>query len=269
MYAQEITIPNLNKRVTDLTGTLHQNEVVHLESKLKKLEDQKGSQLVVLILPTTGDETIEQFGIRLAEDWKIGRKDVDDGAILIIAKNDRKLRIEVGYGLEGVIPDAYAKRIIEQIIVPQFKTGDFYHGIDQGVDALISLINGEELPIKEETHSNRTNIGKYMVVLLPFGIVVFGIINYVLKKAIGKVQGSMLTTVIVVLLVWFFTNLAIGIFVGFISLIFLNTPGGRGGSGGGYYGGYRGGGFSGGGGFGGGFIGGGGSFGGGGASGGW
>src|SRR5262249_42609472 len=127
-------------RVTDLTGTLSAPQIQSLESRLRDFEQAKGSQIAVLILPTTQPETIEQFSIRLAEAWKIGRTRVDDGVILIVAKNDRKLRIEVGRGLEGAIPDAVAKRIVSDVIAPRFKAGDFYGGVSAGCDALMKLI---------------------------------------------------------------------------------------------------------------------------------
>lgn len=272
IIGQQIDIPSLNSRVTDLTHTLVKSEKDLLENKLKNFENQKGSQIAILIIPSTGNETIEQFGIRLAESWMIGRQEIDDGVILIIAKNDRKLRIEVGYGLEGAIPDAYAKRIIEQIIVPQFKSGDYYHGIDQGVDALISLINGEELPASDTRNQTRSNsqifIRNYISFLFPLVFIIFAALNYILKKKLGKIRGSLVTTSIIIVLVWIISNIMFGIFVGLISLVFLNISG-RSGSGSyrggaGFGGGFSSGGFG-----GGGFSGGGGSFGGGGASGGW
>src|SRR6185295_10628044 len=116
------------------------------EQKLAAFEARKGSQIAVLIVPTTRPEAIEPYSIRVVEQWKLGRKGVDDGALLLVAKNDRALRIEVGYGLEGVLPDATANRIIEDIIVPRFKTGDLYAGVDAGVDAMIKVVDGEPLP---------------------------------------------------------------------------------------------------------------------------
>src|SRR5574340_907947 len=125
----DVAVPPLKSRVTDLTGTLSANEAVQLEQKLAAFEEKKGSQIAVLIVPTTQPETIEQYAIRVAEAWKLGRKGVDDGVLLLIAKNDRTLRIEVGYGLEGVLPDAIAKRIIDELIVPAFRQGDFAAGL--------------------------------------------------------------------------------------------------------------------------------------------
>lgn len=142
----QVALAELSRRVTDLTGTLSASQVATLEKSLAAFETKKGSQIAVLIVPTTQPEAIEQFGIRVAEKWKLGRADVDDGLILIVAKNDRKLRIEVGYGLEGAIPDAVARRVIDEVITPYFKTDDFNGGIDAGVQQLMRLIEGESLP---------------------------------------------------------------------------------------------------------------------------
>ena len=149
-----VEVPKLSARVTDLTGTLSAGQAQALEAKLAAFEAKKGSQIAVLIVPTTQPEDIAEFGIKVADLWRIGRKDVDDGIILIVAKNDRKLRLEVGYGLEGVIPDAIAKRIIAETITPYFKTGDFAGGIDAGVNQIIGLIEGEQLPVPKATQQD-------------------------------------------------------------------------------------------------------------------
>ncbi|MHB1144861.1 MAG: TPM domain-containing protein [Thiobacillus sp.] len=142
----QVAVPDLSRRVTDLTATLSADQVATLESKLAAFEAQKGSQIAVLILPTTQPEDIAAFGIRVAEQWKIGRDKFDDGVILIVARDDRTLRLEVGYGLEGAIPDAIAKRVIAETITPYFKAGDFHGGIDAGIQQLMRLIEGESLP---------------------------------------------------------------------------------------------------------------------------
>ncbi len=142
----QVAVPELSRRVTDLTRTLNADQVAALESRLATFEAKNGSQIAVLIVPTTEPEDIAQFGIRVAEQWKVGRAKIDDGVILIVAKNDRKLRIEVGYGLEGAIPDAVAKRVIAEVITPFFKAGDFHGGIDAGVQQLARLVEGEDLP---------------------------------------------------------------------------------------------------------------------------
>lgn len=143
----QIAVPELKSRVTDLTATLSSTDIARLDQKLATFENEKGSQIAILIVPTTQPESIEQYSIRVVEHWQLGRRKVDDGALLIVAKNDRALRIEVGYGLEGVLPDARAKQIIEQIIIPQFKNNNFSLGIEAGVDAMLRLIQGESLPL--------------------------------------------------------------------------------------------------------------------------
>ena len=142
----QVAVPELSRRVTDLTATLSAEQVAALESRLAAFEAQKGSQIAVLLVPTTQPEDIAAFAIRVAEQWRVGREKIDDGVILIVAKNDRTLRLEVGYGLEGAIPDAIAKRVIAETITPYFKSGDFYGGIEAGMQQLMRLIEGEPLP---------------------------------------------------------------------------------------------------------------------------
>jgi uncharacterized protein len=141
-----LPLPALTARVTDLTGTLTAGDLTELEAKLTSFEARKGSQVTLLVLPTTQPETIEQFGVRLFEAWKIGRKGADDGVILVVATDDRRLRIEVGYGLEGVLNDATAKRIIDETIAPRFKAGDIPGGIKAGIDSILVVVDTEQLP---------------------------------------------------------------------------------------------------------------------------
>lgn len=266
-----VPVPELKSRVTDQTNSLADPELRSLESKLAAFEKAKGSQIVVLIVPTTGDETIEQFGIRVADQWKIGRDGVDDGIIFLVAMQDRKLRIEVGYGLEGAVPDALAKRIITQIVTPEFRSGHFYDGINDGVDAIIGLVNGEDLPVvsTQNPGSSRRSAPKFSYLLIILGLISFSVINTLLKKKMGKFPGALVTAILIFVSTWLIINIAAAIFATIVLSSIINIPhgGGRGGRmGGGFYGGGfgRGGGFS-----GGGFSGGGGGFGGGGASGGW
>lgn len=272
-FAQDVELPRLSSRVTDLTGTLNAAEINILEQKLQNYESDRGSQLVVVLINSTGEETIEQFSIRLAEAWKIGRKGVDDGVIMLFAMEDRKMRIEVGYGLEGALTDALSKRIITNVITPEFRSGHFFKGIDRGVDVIISAVSGEELPpmVQESRSGGKKSIRKLVPVLLIFVFVFTATIKSILTKKIGRGKATGLSALIIFILGWIFISLSAGIFIAVISSIFMNVPsnGGRGRRGGGMYwgGGYGGGGFSGGG--GGGFSGGGGGFGGGGASGGW
>ena len=147
--AAEVAVPPLVGRVVDQTGTLSSGDVASLQQTLRDFEARKGSQIAVLIVPTTAPETIEQYSLRVAEIWKIGRKKIDDGALVVVAKDDRKLRIEVGYGLEGALTDVTSKRIIDEIITPRFRSGDFAGGISLGVDRIIRVIDGEKLPAPE------------------------------------------------------------------------------------------------------------------------
>lgn len=179
LNGQDVEIPNLSSRVTDLSGLLSDDQKQALESKLEAFETRKGSQVILVIVPTTGKASIEQYSMRLAEAQKIGRKGVDDGVILLIARNDRELRIEVGYGLEGAIPDASAQRIIDEYIVPRFKNGDYYGGADAGLEKIMQLIQGEPLPQPEAyTVSDhrpiywRIIIGRIMFVLSLIGLIV-------------------------------------------------------------------------------------------------
>lgn len=147
LFAQaQIAVPPLSGRVVDVTGALSAEARQDLASRLAAIETAKGSQLAILVVPTVQPEDIEAFGIRVADAWKLGRKGVDDGAILIVALQDRRLRIEVGRGLEGAIPDAIAKRIVADTITPFFKQGDFHGGLAAGVNALAEKIGAEALP---------------------------------------------------------------------------------------------------------------------------
>ncbi|MGH8473303.1 MAG: TPM domain-containing protein, partial [Gammaproteobacteria bacterium] len=152
----EVPVPVLTARVTDLTGTLKPAETQALEDRLRDFETRKGAQIAVLIVPSTTPDAIEGYSIRVVENWKLGRKGVDDGVLLLVAKDDRRVRIEVGYGLEGVIPDALASRIIHEAITPRFKAGDFHGGIAAGVERLMGLIAGEPLPAPAEPSPSPT-----------------------------------------------------------------------------------------------------------------
>jgi uncharacterized protein len=261
-FAQaDVAVPPLTQRVTDLTTTLDAQQVRTLESQLAEFEKAKGAQLAVLIVPTTQPETVEQYGIRVAETWKLGRKGVDDGALLLIAKDDRALRIEVGYGLEGVLNDATANRIIDEIIVPRFKRGDFYGGIASGLTAMMQTVNGEPLPSpKRASASGKYNIESLLFIAFALVVVVGGM----LRAMLGRFPAAMLMGGALALLAWFIVaQLLITLLVGVMAFVFVLLGGSGRGFGG--YGGFGGGGFGG----GGGFSGGGGGFGGGGASGRW
>ena len=188
VFAQEIQqIPARQGVVTDLTTTLSTAEIEKLETIITEFEYLHGSQIAVLIIDTTKPETIEEFSMRLAETWQTGREKIDDGVILLIAKDDKKVRIEVGYGLEGAIPDIYAKRIIENVIVPQFRQGKFYSGISEGINSVITLINKEELPaVTTQLESN--DIKSAMFTLIGIGLIIaIFIINAKVKSDKTKI----------------------------------------------------------------------------------
>ena len=264
----QVAVPPLVGHVTDQTKTLTPQQLATLEQTLSAFEAQKGSQLAVLIVPTTAPEEIEQFALRVAEQWKLGRKKVDDGAIVVVAKNDRALRIEVGYGLEGALSDITSKRIISETITPRFKQGDYFGGIEAGVGQIIQVVNGEPLPAP---NSRAADGNADVRQLLPFLLIVALAVGGVLRSVFGKVTGALMTGAAVSLVAWFLIGtLFLSVLAGVAAMLVTALGGtrmlhGMGGLGGGGRGGFGGGGGLG----GGGFRGGGGGFGGGGASGRW
>lgn len=261
----EVAVPPLTGRVTDQTATLTAEQKAALEQTLQAFEARKGSQLAVLIVSTTAPEAIEQYALRVAEQWKLGRKKVDDGAVLVVAKDDRALRIEVGYGLEGALNDATSKRIISETITPRFKQGDFYGGITAGVDQIIRVNDGEPLPESKGKRAGDTpDMSQYIPIIFILALVVGG----VLRAVLGRFPGALVTGGAVAVIAWLIVGTAfIALVAGAIALFVTLLSGGMGGRGvGGHYGGFGTGGFGRG---GGGFGGGGGGFGGGGASGRW
>lgn len=272
-----LPVPPLTARVTDTTGTLTAGERAALETKLEAFEREKGAQVAVLMVPTTAPEDIAQYSIRVVDAWKLGRAQPDDGALLIVAKDDRRLRIEVGYGLEGVLPDAIASRIIREVIAPRFKSNDYYGGIDAGVDTLLGVIGGEPLPPPDKGWQGEGTPGAalHLLPMLFFGVL---ILSGILRAIFGRGAGSLLTggaigVIAYVLLTAVGLSIAAGVGAWLLSWLLSALGGSNWSSGprhGGWGGGWGGGGFGGGGlGGGGGFSGGGGGFGGGGASGSW
>ena len=260
----EVVIPPLTARVTDHTATLTAEQQAALDQTLRAFEALKGSQIAVLMVPTTAPETIEQYSLRVVEQWKLGRQKVDDGALLIIAKEDRALRIEVGYGLEGALNDATSKRIISEIITPHFRHGDFYGGISAGVDRMIRVIDGEALPPPVARPATLSDtISRQLPLILFLGVAIGG----VLRALLGRLPGAAVGGAIIALVAWWLIGaIAVALIAGVVAFVFtlLGGAAGRGGLAGdpgrlggrGRFGG-------------GGFGGGGGSFGGGGASGRW
>ncbi len=268
----EVAVPPLKARVTDLTGTLSAEQRAVLEQKLAAFENSKGAQIAVLLVLTTQPEAIEQYSIRVAEAWKLGRKGVDDGVLFLVARNDRKLRIEVGRGLEGAIPDVIAKRIGSDIVSPYFRQGDFYGGITAGIERIIKTIEGEPLPAPKAQQKPGTAF-EDIEFMLVFGFVLVFVIGSILRAILGRFAGSGVVGAVAGTIAWMIGGVLLaGVIVGVIAFI-LSLFGGAARGGGRSAGGWAAGGWSsGGGGSGGGsggFGGGGGGFGGGGASSNW
>ena len=267
-----LPIPPLSARVTDLTQTLSAQEKQALEAKLDDWEARTTNQLAVLLVPTTQPEPIEAYAIRVAEKWQIGRKGKDNGALFLVAKNDKKMRIEVGYGLEGVLTDATSRRIIAESVAPLFREGKFAAGIDAGVDRIITTVaEGKPLPPREASNVNAkpSSSGRHFdfgTMLLILFIIV-PIVGSVLRSIFGRLLGSTVGAGIVGTAAWFVAGslliAGIAAIVGFLVMIFAGAASTMAGRRGGVFlpGGFGGGG--------GGWSGGGGTFGGGGASGGW
>lgn len=253
----DVGIPPLQHRVTDLTGTLTAQQQSELEASLAAFEARKGSQIAILMVPTTQPEDIAQYSIRVVEAWKLGRKGVDDGVLLLLAKDDHKSRIEVGYGLEGALNDATAKRIVSEVMRPHLKNGDFYGALAAGVEKIEAVIDGEPLPEPAPRRGGGFN-ANYIIAVFVVAMVLGGL----LRALLGSFVGGLVNGALVAILLW-----ALGaglVFAAFLGLMafFMTMGGGRNFPGG--FGGGRGGGSG-----GGGFSGGGGGFGGGGASGDW
>jgi uncharacterized protein len=260
----QVAVPALKARVTDRTGTLTASQVQALEGSLREFEQRKGSQIAVLIVPTTQPEAIEQYSIRVAEAWKIGRGRVDDGVIVVVAKNDRKVRIEVGRGLEGAIPDIIASRVIREIITPHFQAGDFYGGLTEATRALMKRIEGEPLPAPRSVPQQTVEVEPEDI--LPFFIIIMAFIFFLgslLAHAMGRLIAVGAASFVGAVFGWV-VGIGVGLFVAIFVLFAILTFGSP------FFALYAGAvRWGGGGGGGGGFSGGGGSFGGGGASGSW
>jgi uncharacterized protein len=266
--AEDRPVPALTGRVVDETETLTAQQKRALEEKLQAFEQRKGSQIAVLITGTTFPEPVESFSIRVADAWKIGRKVVNDGILVVVAKSDRVMRLEVGYGLEGAIPDAMARRLIDEVFIPGFREGNFYEGLSAGVDRMIKVIDGEPLPEVSQSNAGRgdlRSIESYFVLFIVATLAFGGL----LRRLVGRLPAALVVGAGIGFLAWLIVApLLVALLVGavaFVVTLFGGSMPGRLGGGGFGGGGFGGGGFGG----GGGFSGGGGGFGGGGASGRW
>ncbi len=248
------SVPTLQARVTDLTGTLNSEQRASLDQQLRTLEERKGAQLAVLIVSTTQPDSIEQYGLRVVEQWKLGRRKIDDGVLLLVAKEDRRVRIEVGYGLEGALSDLATNRIINDQIKPRFSQGDFAGGIEAGVNQISKLIEAEPLAAPNE---KLANFDQDFSQAWPGLLVVALVFGRILQRVIGRLPSAFVVGSIVGIMVWLAMSsliwALIATLIGFFMTLsgVVGVIGGLGGRGGG------------------GFRGGGGGFGGGGSSGRW
>jgi len=267
----QLAVPTLAAHVMDTTGTLNAGQVQQLEAKLTAFEQSRGTQMVLLLVPTTQPEDIASYSNRVANSWKIGRKEIGDGLLLVVAKDDRRVRIEVAKTLEGAIPDLAARRVIDQAITPRFKQGDFAGGLDAAVDQLMALITGEALPAPVAAVRGVKNGFQWtdLAIFMFFAVPVVGAVaRSILGTKLGSLATGGLVGGIALLVTASLAIAALAALVGFLFALFsgLMPGGGRGAGRHGGWGGGFGGGFGGGGGF---SSGGGGDFGGGGASGRW
>ncbi|HEX6591526.1 MAG TPA: TPM domain-containing protein [Moraxellaceae bacterium] len=255
---QPLPVPALAAPVTDQAGLLSTADAQALNQKLLAFAQEKGSQVAVLIVPSTQPEDIFSYGFRVADQWKLGRKGVDDGVLLVIATQDRRSNLQVGYGLEGAIPDARARQVLDDIMAPYFRQGDFAGGINAACDALIKLINGENLPAPTAKKRGSGN-DNLIIIAIVAGIVAGYVVRAMLGRGFGAVAGFGVALSLALILG---AVIAVALFAAIFAAIFASSSGRAGGFGGGGFGrGSCGGG--------GGFSGGGGGFGGGGASGSW
>ena len=263
----DVAVPPLTSRVTDLTRTLSADSIARIEQQLAAFEAKKGPQIAVLMVPTVQPETIEQYAVRAFERWQLGRKGIDDGVLLVIAKDDRKLRIEVGYGLEGVLSDAMSKRIVSDDIVPHLKRGDFDAGVSAGVSRILAVVSGEALPPPAAAQRRPANL-PFNPEWLIAGFVLFSVINRGLRAVLGRLAAAGVMGALFGFMIWLVISSVFAASVaGVIAFALSLVAGARSTFGGGYGGSHGGGGsWSSG---GGGFSGGGGRSGGGGASGSW
>ena len=189
-FAQDLApVPPLDSPVVDTTGTLDPATVRQLESQALALQQRKGSQLQVLVVPTTLPEDIAQYAVRVYDQWRLGREDVDDGVLLVVAIEDRRVRIEVGYGLEGAIPDATASRVIQEYLVPRFRAGDFAGGIAEATGVLVALVDGEPLPEPMTAHRGGSPGGGGWLVGLFAAFIVAQVVRGVFSRAPRPLRG--------------------------------------------------------------------------------
>ncbi|MBL8520887.1 MAG: TPM domain-containing protein [Betaproteobacteria bacterium] len=219
-----LPVPPVKKRVTDQTGTLSAADEARIEGKLRAFESAKGAQVAVLIVPTTQPEAIFDYAIRVAEAWKLGRKGVDDGVLFVVAKNDRKMQILVGPGLQGTLTDAMSKRIIGEIVAPRFRSGDFAGGIEQGLDRIMGLLQGEALPPPQKKRTGVKSSSSAMEGFLIVGVLAALVVGPLLRMLMGRLLGAAATAGVTGAAAWFVLGgllvpIVVGVIVFFVVLL--------------------------------------------------
>ena len=214
IYAQKAKIPDLENRVTDLSNKLSSQENVFLENSLSRIEKETGSQIAILLVHSTGSESIETFSMRVAEKWKIGSEERNDGIIMIVAMQDRKIRIEVGYGLESTIPDAIAKRIIDEKIIPEFKESNYYNGINLAVIQFEYLLKGQPSIADTKSKKSKRGILNYFIISTIISVI-FALI--IISLAFIKNKKTRKTFIIITVIVSILCS--IGLFFAFLSVL--------------------------------------------------
>jgi uncharacterized protein len=184
-------VPPLKQRVTDLTATLSAADEARIDARLREFEANKGAQIAVLIIGTTQPEPAFDYSMRVVDAWKLGRKDVDDGVLFLVAKNDRKLEIRTGRGVQGTLTDAMSKRIISEVVAPRFRSGDFAGGIEQGVEKIIAVLQGEALPppAKKRVAAQQVNYEGFLIM----GVIAALVVGPMLRALLGRFLGATAT----------------------------------------------------------------------------
>ena len=224
----ELKVPPLSGRVIDQTASLTAPDIKALSEKLARFEAKTGTQFAVVLIASTAPESIEQTALRMVEGWQLGRKKIDDGAIVLVAVEDRAVRIEVGYGLEGALNDATAKRIIEQSMAPEFAKGNFYEGINQGVEQMMRVAEGETLPpVAQGGFDAAPALASYAPIIFMLALV----LGSALRSLMGRMPGAIATGAAVALVAWFIIGgVSLALAAGVIALVITLLGGGVGGS---------------------------------------
>ena len=227
LHAQDVLpVPALSARVIDQTGTLSEPQRAALDARLAAFEAEAGPQIVVLMVATTQPEDIASYAQRVADSWKIGRRDVGDGLLLLVAKNDRKVRIEVAKALEGAVPDLAARQIIDRAITPAFRAGDYAGGLAAAVDQLIARVKGEALPLPKAQRGAAPHTGGSLEQVGIFFFVIIAVVGGVLSKVLGRKVGSVATALAAGGLAWWMTaSLLLAAGAGLVSLLFVGIFG--------------------------------------------